>query len=280
MLDPAPLADALTRRFGVAIVADSFAESEGQRITLRPRDLPLTQGFSIDILIGWRAIEAQFSPGTFALPLLGLMERATADQRALFVAFVRAALDDSAEVTFAINGQATDPRVPDGWPSNWRSASLSMRKSPVLLDEATRDRTEFLALTWSGRVFGTVLALLPLEPVASVIGGDAEGAVREVVVKRYERSLINRAACVELQGTRCKVCDFDFGIEYGITGDGFIEVHHVEMVSALGESRVLNPASDLVPVCSNCHSMLHRRRPPLTVEQLREIRNAAKGANR
>ena len=33
----------------------------------------------------------------------------------------------------------------------------------------------------------------------------------------------------------------------------------------------IRPQTDLVPVCSNCHRMIHRRRPWLSVEQLRQL---------
>ncbi len=276
MLDPAPLADELTRRFGVSISGESIKDERGQRIRFRPRDLPATQGFSIDLVIEWRAIEAEFAPGSFAVPLLQLMEAAATDQRLLFAAFIQSALEDGAEVSFVVNGQSTDPKEYSVWPTGWRSVTLSMRKSPVVFENSAPAHSELVALTWSTRILGTVLALLPLEPIEPALSGEAEGTVHEVLVKRYERSLINRAACIELQGCRCKVCGFDFGDQYGPLGLGFIEVHHVEMVSNLKPGTIVNPATDLVPVCANCHSMLHRRKPPLSVAELKSIMDTAK----
>ena len=51
-------------------------------------------------------------------------------------------------------------------------------------------------------------------------------------------------------------------------GDGYIEIHHCKPLSAGG---LFDPQTDLVPVCSNCHRMIHRRRPWLSVEQLRQL---------
>jgi 5-methylcytosine-specific restriction enzyme A len=48
-------------------------------------------------------------------------------------------------------------------------------------------------------------------------------------------------------------------------------VHHLRPLSEIGEEYLLNPEEDLRPVCANCHSMLHRRRTALGVEELREI---------
>ena len=43
---------------------------------------------------------------------------------------------------------------------------------------------------------------------------------------------------------------------YGELGKDYIEVHHLHPVSQ-GERQV-NPIEDLIPLCSNCHSMIHR----------------------
>jgi 5-methylcytosine-specific restriction protein A len=67
----------------------------------------------------------------------------------------------------------------------------------------------------------------------------------------------------------CEVCGFDFKAEYGDRGDGFIECHHTKPLEALlpgGKTHV----RDLALVCSNCHRMIHRRRPWLTIDELRQ----------
>jgi 5-methylcytosine-specific restriction protein A len=70
-------------------------------------------------------------------------------------------------------------------------------------------------------------------------------------------------------GTVCKVCGFDFSRTYGEIGLGYIEAHHLTPVSDLrGRPRNLNPRRDFTVVCANCHRMLHRHHPPLTVEEL------------
>jgi len=65
----------------------------------------------------------------------------------------------------------------------------------------------------------------------------------------------------------CEVCGFDFSGFYGQRGDGFIECHHTNPLSELrptDKTRV----SDLALVCSNCHRMIHRRKPWLSVSEL------------
>ena len=78
----------------------------------------------------------------------------------------------------------------------------------------------------------------------------------------------------------CEVCGFDFGIRYGEIGIDFIEAHHDQALSELVEEVVETSVDDLAMVCSNCHRMLHRRRPWLTVEHLRTILESHRPLNR
>lgn len=84
-----------------------------------------------------------------------------------------------------------------------------------------------------------------------------EGATKKVFVNRFERNQRARAACIEEYGARCFVCGFDFGVKYGDLGNGFIEVHHKVPLASVRNDYVVNPISDLVPLCSNCHRMVH-----------------------
>ena len=65
------------------------------------------------------------------------------------------------------------------------------------------------------------------------------------------------------------VCGFEFGDQYGEWGEGFIHVHHVVPLAKRGERYEVDPVHDLVPVCANCHAMLHRRAEVLDAERLR-----------
>jgi len=64
------------------------------------------------------------------------------------------------------------------------------------------------------------------------------------------------------------VCSFDFGKQFGPLGEGFIHVHHLRPISSLREEHDVDPITDLRPVCPNCHAMLHRTRPPMSIEAL------------
>ena len=72
----------------------------------------------------------------------------------------------------------------------------------------------------------------------------------------------------------CEVCDFDFVKEYGSRGDGFIECHHTKFLSDYDEPTKTS-ISDLVLLCSNCHRMIHRKKPWLSVDELKEVKGVS-----
>ncbi|WP_342304404.1 HNH endonuclease [Methanolobus sp. ZRKC5] len=111
----------------------------------------------------------------------------------------------------------------------------------------------------------------PIEAEAMLL---PEGSKTTISVNVYERNPKARKACIDHYGTKCHICGFDFEKVYGLIGDGFIEVHHKVPVSEIGESYQVNPIEDLIPVCSNCHSMLHRKKDrTMEVNELKQILN-------
>lgn len=69
---------------------------------------------------------------------------------------------------------------------------------------------------------------------------------------------------------KCAVCGFDFNQQYGELGKGYIEFHHVLPVTEY-VSFGITKTTDFVQVCSNCHKMLHRKRPWLVKENVQEL---------
>jgi 5-methylcytosine-specific restriction protein A len=107
-----------------------------------------------------------------------------------------------------------------------------------------------------------------------------EGKVTSYYGKRYERKLENRLSAIRIHGLRCSVCGFDFSQAYGARGQGFIEIHHIKPISTFEEEMEVNPKTDLVPVCANCHRMIHRDRDDvMSIEELKKILNLQKPMN-
>jgi 5-methylcytosine-specific restriction enzyme A len=90
---------------------------------------------------------------------------------------------------------------------------------------------------------------------------------RRLVAQKKARTL---AASGELI---CEVCGFDFAAMYGDRGDGFIECHHTTPLAELMPN-TRTRLSDLALVCANCHRMIHRRSPWLSMPELRAIRSS------
>ena len=103
-----------------------------------------------------------------------------------------------------------------------------------------------------------------------------EGGEVVITSKRYERSNALRAEAVRHHGVNCCICDFNFSEAYGEIGVGFIHIHHIDRVADSGV-RVVDVEKDLIPICPNCHAMIHRETPPMNPEKLKQIMNDASG---
>ncbi|OEK68688.1 HNH endonuclease [Staphylococcus equorum] len=91
---------------------------------------------------------------------------------------------------------------------------------------------------------------------------------------KYERNQALRKKAIEIHGTTCKVCGFNFKSRYGDLGEGFIEIHHIKPMFSIKKEVTVNPEDDLIPLCSNCHKMIHRNsKQPLSIEELSRIVN-------
>jgi len=263
----------LATRFGLPVSTESEQTKDGQLLRIRPTDVPRTIGFSVNLLIAWRSISFSFVPATFAADLVKLMEDGGADKKTAFCIFARAIQENGSTLNMQINKIGVDPLLPDEWPTEWNQVDFTLRIGQLVIEPEDPEGMFSIISPWAARFFGATLALLPLKPVeVPEEKGEMEGGAVEVRGKKYERSRINRAACIEKHGHRCKVCDLDFEEKYGQLGREFIHVHHILPVSQMGGSYVVNPSTDLVPVCPNCHAMLHKGKPdPLSIDALKNI---------
>jgi 5-methylcytosine-specific restriction protein A len=102
-----------------------------------------------------------------------------------------------------------------------------------------------------------------------------EGKVLYRLHRQKERSrelvrLAKQRTMDEAGRLLCAACAFDFAVTYGEVGRGFIECHHLLALADLIAERATR-VTDLALVCSNCHRMIHRRRPWLTLGNLAEL---------
>jgi len=86
-----------------------------------------------------------------------------------------------------------------------------------------------------------------------------EGLKKQITVNKYERSSIAREKCIDYHGLNCAICNMNFFETYGEIGKGFIHVHHKIPLNQIQKEYKVDYKNDLIPVCPNCHAMLHRK---------------------
>ncbi|BDR70899.1 hypothetical protein K144313037_23110 [Clostridium tetani] len=98
-----------------------------------------------------------------------------------------------------------------------------------------------------------------------------EGAVTTILVNKYERNIKAREKCLEHYGYDCCVCGTNMEKPYGNMGKEFIHVHHIVPLYEIKKNYIVDPIKDLRPICPNCHAIIHRRKPALTIDELKEF---------
>jgi 5-methylcytosine-specific restriction enzyme A len=165
-----------------------------------------------------------------------------------------------------------------GYKRNWNPASNTFRIQPErLLASPFGDATALIR-----RMVGHDLTSVgnravddfELQDPAELDIEDEEGRrmLREHLHSERSARLV-AAFKRQLPDFKCSACEFDFREAYGELGYQYVECHHIRPISEMrpGEKTKI---SDLVPLCANCHRMVHRSRPMKTIQQLKEILGA------
>jgi len=104
----------------------------------------------------------------------------------------------------------------------------------------------------------------------------SEGAPGSITITKYERNPIARRACIKHYGDSCYVCGFSFGKTYGETAEGYIHVHHLREIASAKRQHKVDPVRDMRPVCPNCHAVIHQRKPPLSITEVKHLLRRAR----
>ena len=272
-VDASFLALRLQARYGLGLTGGMQEVDGGTFAAIRPIDLVRPNGFAVIVAKTPKIVEASMQLDSFSRGLLRQMSEADEIQRATFAKLAEQAERDSFRVSVCVNENPISnlADLPSG---EWTKIEVDCdHRLPG--GKVTDVELNGCALEVTSVCLGLVLSLLPVEEVTDSVSGFElglpEGAKIRVEVNRYERSPVNRAACISHYGARCQACGFNFSEIYGTLGDEYIEVHHCVPVSQMFAVYRLDPVKDLIPVCSNCHAMLHRSHPPLTINQLASI---------
>jgi 5-methylcytosine-specific restriction protein A len=106
------------------------------------------------------------------------------------------------------------------------------------------------------------------------------GQWREFSGTHYEREPGPRMTCLHYHGYRCQGCGYKMADIYGVVAERIIHVHHLTPVSTLPKGYRIDPINEMVPLCPNCHSVVHARKYPLTIKQLKRTLMTARKKSR
>lgn len=208
-------------------------------------------------------------PQKYAAEMLHDMEQADEEKVCVFLKYVESLREKNAKIEMRLNQNLCEKIDKSLWEQTWKS--LNFRISVIPEKDTLTDNSEDLFVKWAELVVGMMLSLLSIEKLDAVEKLHLEGGCNQILVNKYERNPVNRQLCLIANGYSCKICGFNFEKEYGILGKEFIHVHHIEKISSHKTEYLLNPEKDLIPVCPNCHAMLHRQEPPINPEELIKI---------
>jgi len=219
---------------------------------------------------GLRRFEARLAFGSFAADTIRQMQKASAEEVQLARALV-ASVATGANLRIG-NGQTT---------ANWLIDNGGFTLVAEKRDIEDRFEDDSIAETCRELVIPILAAMAELygyDPIEEIALPDQEdlieGTVKLSVIRRRERNPRNRLLCLRIHGAVCNICRLAPDKLYGDAG-GIIEVHHLQPLSVAGMPRPYNPATDLIPLCPNCHRAVHTRRPiPWAPSELSEkLRN-------
>lgn len=252
---------------GLGLEVTRIESAGGAFHAIRPVEVGETPSFSISLSHNAAWADATFLPDTFSGGLVRRMSEKILPAPKIWTDLVEDGVGLGVETGIWINGAKVTPdELP---PEVWREIEIDCR-ARLSRSDGPRGLDGALARA-AGLCLGLLLSALEVERVGEVEAGLPEGAKTQVSVNKYERNPVNRYRCIQHHGHVCWVCEFQFQSRYGVLGADFIEVHHIVPVSQMSAGYVVDPLSEMVPLCSNCHSMVHRHDPPLRPEELRRL---------
>lgn len=130
------------------------------------------------------------------------------------------------------------------------------KDSPIAMQVRARRKLSSESAKLLGDVLTAKLMLLESEIRAQ------EGKTKLVTLSKRERDPKLRSAVLAQRGTLCEICGFDFAKKYGASYSNCVQVHHIEALGKAGRNGVTTSLDDLLVICPNCHSALHKYKNP------------------
>jgi predicted HNH restriction endonuclease len=209
---------------------------------------------------GYEANRLSAEPHYFGIGLVGPSIADTSSSKNLYCEILEYRPFLNA-VPIKVDGHYVEEIPPTKKANYWRSGvrRISLRTYAAIVDQAELDDYR---------------PSLPDDRLEFESYSKSEGNKKIRFSSYYERIPIHRVRAIEIHGSICMACGFDFARTYGARGKGFIHVHHNKPLSESGPT-VVNPKTDMSVLCANCHAMIHREKnSTLTVGELRELLRA------
>ena len=262
----------LSSDLGVELIPVDNSTDKTNPYAVRFAGLDLSKSFSLILSRSWKTSLIRFNADNFAGDVVKYLCDQINMNRVSFGDVIEKNQNNYSSVTLELDGRAffgTNSEISENPSLKFEVETLTSESSMEygLLNEQEEKILRF-AVT-------LIASVLPIEMTtfrqAEEVLGYPEGAVSHVLVNRYERDPRNRREAIAIHGKSCLACSFNFEEKYGELGDDYIVVHHTVPVSKMGNDYVVDPTKDLVTLCANCHAMVHRQDPPISVAELRKI---------
>jgi len=249
---------------GVELTREYMPHDHEYELKIRLAQIPAPHGFTLRIYDNYLSWKVELHLDVFTAPLISTMQSRFEERRLGLESYMELARAKNNYFNLSINGQSEKMSISE----DWNEINLVMAKSYF------SEESEFASLSAVILDFMCIILFLIIEDTEWIVSnesGQEEGASYSDTVKKYERSRYNRALCLKYYGFMCRGCGEQLSEKYGPIGSDVIHVHHVVPVSKMGGSYQLNPIKDLIPLCPNCHNIVHKKNPPIELAELNEL---------